>query len=166
MSKHRLSLLSRVACVHSTYRDTFECRRPHLTMEHAKTFEDYHKIYTQKEEFSAEDYITIGASLCVRWFKPRRTRTGLERVYCVLSYGNHDTGRVYYIGHCGGTGLCKIHGSFYDILHQMGIELYKDGKLTTAHYAPVDVIPALIRCLYAGTPHADITVWEKRSYAI
>ncbi len=148
------------------YRGAFECRRPFPTSQNAKTFEDYYNLSLHKEEFLKHVYTDTGTAICIHWFRPRRIRTGLERIYCVLSWGSYGTDRAYYIGYAGGTGLNKIHAAFYDVLYQMGIEVYRNGTITTAHHALIDIMPALIRCLYAGTPHTDVTAWEHSFYAL
>lgn len=107
---------------------------------------------------NGRDYVTV------TWFEPSRFRTGMERIYCTISYGDLFTPYSYNIvEYSGGTGHDKYNSAFYGCLYKTGLELHKDGYLVTGHYHPIDVFPALIRCLF---DIQDISHWTVEKLGI
>jgi hypothetical protein len=145
----------------SSYRDSFTFHKAREAHDDGRSLSKLYATKTPSHSISIfgenMEYLTV------TWFEPRRYRTGTERVYCCVAYGQSGKCGQRVIDYCGGSGLCKFNGSFYGCLYNMGLDLYKDGTQTTAHYYPLDVIPALIRHLFNTQ---DLSGWTIAKYGI
>ena len=144
----------------TSYHTSFRFHSNGNTVTDTGTKTAFSNLYSTKKSSRYYNFSNGTKYIIVQWFEPRRYRTGMERIHCFIEYGTVNCDSHSIIDYCGGCNLDKFNGSFYSCLYKMGLDLYKDGYRTTAHYDPLDVLPALARHLFNISDLSNWTIFK------
>lgn len=141
---------------------TFRCTQQPT----ADSYTDFSKVLNIESKKRLIEHYNIctdgGRSLSIGWYGPKRYRTGMEKIYCVLTVAfgcdNAPSPSIIHItDYAGGCGYNKLSGAMYGVFYKLGLSLYDSKGLTTAHYGTDSIIPALLRYFF---PDVDDDAWH------